>query len=92
MMIDAHIADGRTTFRFKSRGQFIDLIGRNLGKFGEFDTVQGVKCWVRWHREDDFVPCKLHSIRAGSVAFTRAVEGQERADFETRFPSPEVRP
>jgi uncharacterized protein (UPF0264 family) len=66
MMIDVHIADGRTTFRFKSRGQFIDLV------------------------KDEFVPCKLTSVRAGSVAFTRVVDGPERLDFNIRFPPPEA--
>lgn len=85
MMIDVHMADGRTTFRFKSRGQFIDLISRNLSKL---DENRAVACWVRWHAEEEFIPCRIMSVRANSVAYTQAVFGDERDAFDTQFPPP----
>jgi len=86
MMIDAHIADGRTVFRFKTRGNMISLINRNLA---ELESEGAVKCWVRWHPGDDFVPCRVMSLRGNSVSFTREVVGEERQAFDEQYPPPE---
>lgn len=86
MMIDVHIADGRTVFRFRNRSQFIDLLGRDLGQLG---SNRAVDAWVRWHPEEDFVPSRIVSIRKHSVSFTREVTGEERQEFEAKFPSSE---
>jgi hypothetical protein len=86
MMVDVHMADGRTVFRFKSRSQFIDLLSRNLDAL---DEAKAVACWVRWHPQDEFMFCRIMSVRKHSVAFTRAVTGEERDAFDVQFPPPE---
>lgn len=85
MMIDVHMTDGRTVFRVKSRGNFIDLIGR---KVSELDSNRAISCWVRWHPQDDFVPCRIMSVRSNSVSFTREIVGEERQEFDAKFPPP----
>jgi len=86
MMIDVHMADGRTIFRFKTRGHLVDLVGRKLD---ELDGTRAVACWVSWHPGDEFVPCRILSIRRNSVSFTREVVGAEREAFDLAFPPPE---
>lgn len=86
MIVDVHMADGRTVFRFKSRSQFIDLLSRDLDAL---DEAKAVACWVRWHPQDDFLPCRIMSVRKHSVSFTRAVVGDEKAAFDAQFPPPE---
>lgn len=85
MMIDVHLADGRTIFRLKKRGHFIDLIGRDLTAL---DSTSAQSCWVRWYPEEEFVPCRIMSVRKQSVAFTREIVGEERQEFDRKFPPP----
>ena len=79
MMIDVHMKDGRTVFRLRKRGLLVDLIKR---KVVEVEEQQSLSCWVRWHTEGEFEPIRLTTINSNSIAFTREVSGEERAEFE----------
>lgn len=79
MMVDVHIKDGRTVFRFRKRGLLIDLCNRDPLKL---DETQTLACWVRWNPGDDFVPCRLANVNKNSIAFTREVIASEREEFE----------
>lgn len=78
-MVDAHMKDGRTVFRFSKRGKLIDLCKRDPFKL---DEDQSLACWVRWNPGDDFVHCRLTNVNKSSIAFTREIFGEERAEFE----------
>lgn len=83
-MIDVEIADGRTIFRFRTRGDFIKLIQRKPDKI---DEERHVRCWAIRHRDqEDFEPARLSYLRANSVAVVRIVEPEDRQAFEERFP------
>jgi hypothetical protein len=79
MMIDVHMKDGHTVFRLRKRGMLVDLVQRDPTKI---EADQGLACWVRWHPENEFVPCRMMNINKSSIAFTREVAGVERAEFE----------
>lgn len=85
-MIDVRMADGRTTFRFWSRGQFISLLKR---KPEEIDKERYVNGFARWHTDDEnpWEPVKLTYIRPNSISFVRVVPSQEREAFEAAYGS-----
>lgn len=83
-MIDVAMADGRTVFRFRTRGQFIALIKRKPEAIDEERHVHG---WARWQREDEtFEATTLSYLRQNSVAYIRVLDRAERDAFEQEFP------
>jgi hypothetical protein len=86
MMVDVHLADGRTTFRFARRGQMVTLMCRKPQELGEGDGTGSVWAWVRWHPENPFEPIRLQQLRPASVAFVRQVLPDERDEFLASLP------
>lgn len=78
MMVDVHLCDGRTTFRFMSRGKAVHLFKRDPAELGEEDSV---RVWVRWHPQSDWEPTRLQYVRRHSVSFVVQVDPAERAAF-----------
>jgi hypothetical protein len=88
-MVDVEIADGRTIFRFRTRGDFIKLIQRKPEKI---DEERHVRCWAIRHRDQEgFEPARLSYLRANSVALVRVVEPEERQAFEEQYLEDAVR-
>ena len=79
MMIDVHMKDGRTVFRFAKRGKMIELCKRDPLKI---DEEESLACWVRWNPGDDFQPCRLNYVNKHSIAFTSVVPGYEQEAFQ----------
>lgn len=85
MMIDVKLADGRTTFRFWSRGQFIATLKT---KVEGLDEARYISAFARWQKDDTtWEPVKLFHVRPNSVSFVRLVERAEREEFEEEYGS-----
>jgi hypothetical protein len=77
MMIDAVMADARTTFRFATRGAYLAAITRQPK-----DLDNKVTCWASYRDEPGrWVPRKLLYLRSHSIASVVAVPVVERDKF-----------
>jgi hypothetical protein len=88
-MVDAHLTDGRTTFRVMSRGTLIKLF-KQADLSDALDEAKAERVWVRWHPQSDWEPIKLFSAKRHSVAFTRLIERAEKQEFLDERPADEL--
>lgn len=82
MMVDCHMRDGRTTFRFAGRGLAVEAMKRKPLELDAADDTRSIRCWVRWHVEtQDWAQTQVQYLAPNSIAFVVAVSTEERDAF-----------
>jgi hypothetical protein len=77
MMIDVHLADGRTVMRFASRGQMIALIKRDPA---QIDETAAERCWVDRGQGEGFKRARVQYLRKFQIGW---IDQLDRLDAET---------
>jgi hypothetical protein len=81
MMVDCMMKDGRTTFRFSSRGAAIAALKRKPSMMDSEDSGRGIHCW-RWFIENnEWQHVKLQYLNASSISFVLEVPRDQREAF-----------
>lgn len=78
MMIEIHMTHDSATFRLLGRGQLVKLAKREVETLDENDAV---RCWVKWHPENEWEPLRLLTVRKASIAYTVALSDAVKQAF-----------
>ena len=88
MMIDVHLADGRTVFRFVARARLMRLVNRDPATI---DEQRAERCWALWHpNQPEWEPVRVQYVRKHSISFIRHVEPTERDQFLSKYAPAEL--
>lgn len=83
MLVDLHMKDGRTVFRFMTRGRAVVAMTR---KPLDMATEGGLSCWVQWHQgTEGWIPYSVVYINPSSVSYVVAVSNEDRDAFLAEY-------